>query len=159
MKYYLSILLTVMVLTTVNGHVRLNFPKARMYDFDFLDNIRTRGPCGMPENATGLGVFKTKLITGSTIDITWVMNFPHNGGFRIQILHSNGSILHELTPTDNNNPWYSTDNSTIQNYITTLPTGFTCHHCIIRLLRNNFKFLWMYSYRIVVTTVISCDLY
>ena len=130
-----------MVLTTVNGHVRLNFPKARMYDFDFLDNIRTRGPCGMPENATGHGVFKTKLITGSTIDITWVMNFPHNGGFRIQILHSNGSILHELTPTDNNNPWYSTDNSTIQNYITTLPTGFTCHHCIIRLLRNAREWL------------------
>ncbi|EDV20018.1 uncharacterized protein TRIADDRAFT_61434 [Trichoplax adhaerens] len=107
-----------------------------MYDFDFLDNVRTRSPCGMPENATGTGIFKTKLITGSKISITWHMAFPHGGGFRIQILHGNGTILHELTPTNNTNPWYSISNSTIQSYLATLPSGFTCDHCIIRLTRN-----------------------
>jgi hypothetical protein len=32
----------------VNGHVALTFPPARKYDLDFLDNSRTKGPCGMP---------------------------------------------------------------------------------------------------------------
>ena len=30
------------------GHVALTFPPARTYDLDFLDNSRTKGPCGMP---------------------------------------------------------------------------------------------------------------
>lgn len=141
MNAFIGILLTVMAMTAVNGHVRLNYPKARMYDLDFLDNVRTRGPCGMPENATGNGIFKTKLITASTIDITWHMAFPHGGGFRIQILHSNGTVLHELTPTNNTAQWYSTGNSTIQNYLASLPSGFTCDHCIIRLLRNALEWV------------------
>lgn len=32
----------------VAGHVALTFPPARKYDLDFLDNSRTKGPCGMP---------------------------------------------------------------------------------------------------------------
>lgn len=31
------------------GHVALTFPPARKYDLDFLDNSRTKGPCGMPK--------------------------------------------------------------------------------------------------------------
>ena len=30
------------------GHIRLTYPDARKYQFDFLDNVRTPGPCGMP---------------------------------------------------------------------------------------------------------------
>ena len=33
----------------VAGHVALTFPPARKYDLDFLDNSRTKGPCGMPK--------------------------------------------------------------------------------------------------------------
>ena len=32
-----------------HGHVRLNFPIARDLALDFLDNIRTPAPCGMPK--------------------------------------------------------------------------------------------------------------
>lgn len=31
------------------SHVALTFPPARKYDLDFLDNSRTKGPCGMPK--------------------------------------------------------------------------------------------------------------
>lgn len=30
-------------------HVALTFPPARKYDLDFLDNSRTKAPCGMPK--------------------------------------------------------------------------------------------------------------
>lgn len=30
------------------GHLRLTYPPARKYDLDFLDNVRTSAPCGMP---------------------------------------------------------------------------------------------------------------
>ena len=33
------------------GHVRLTFPPARQPDYDFLDNLRTGGPCGVPGKA------------------------------------------------------------------------------------------------------------
>ncbi len=32
-----------------SGHVALTYPPARKYDLDFLDNVRTKGPCGMPK--------------------------------------------------------------------------------------------------------------
>ena len=31
-----------------NAHFSLTYPKARYPDYDFLDNIRTGGPCGVP---------------------------------------------------------------------------------------------------------------
>uniref|UniRef100_A0A182X6C0 Uncharacterized protein n=1 Tax=Anopheles quadriannulatus TaxID=34691 RepID=A0A182X6C0_ANOQN len=31
------------------AHVALTFPPARKYDLDFLDNSRTKPPCGMPK--------------------------------------------------------------------------------------------------------------
>lgn len=31
------------------AHVALTFPPARKYDLDFLDNSRTKAPCGMPK--------------------------------------------------------------------------------------------------------------
>lgn len=32
----------------IQGHIALTFPPARKYDLDFLDNSRTKAPCGMP---------------------------------------------------------------------------------------------------------------
>lgn len=36
----------------IEAHVALTFPPARKYDLDFLDNSRTKGPCGMPKGNT-----------------------------------------------------------------------------------------------------------
>jgi len=33
----------------VEAHVALTYPPARGYDLDFLDNARTKAPCGMPK--------------------------------------------------------------------------------------------------------------
>lgn len=44
--------LTVLVLSCfplISAHVALTYPPARKYDLDFLDNARTKGPCGMPK--------------------------------------------------------------------------------------------------------------
>lgn len=35
-----------------HGHVRLTFPPARYPAYDFLDNVRTQGPCGVPSKST-----------------------------------------------------------------------------------------------------------
>lgn len=49
----LALVATVVLLTCVRhvaeGHVALTYPPARQYDLDFLDNSRTKGPCGMPK--------------------------------------------------------------------------------------------------------------
>lgn len=47
----LKLTLCVVVCCAVSalGHVALTFPPARRYDLDFLDNVRTKPPCGMPK--------------------------------------------------------------------------------------------------------------
>lgn len=49
---HLAILRELVVLAAIVhvgfGHVRLTFPPARQPDYDFLDNVRTGGPCGVP---------------------------------------------------------------------------------------------------------------
>ena len=47
-------ILFILVLTSnlCQAHVGLTFPPARQYDLDFLDNVRTRRPCGMPKGKT-----------------------------------------------------------------------------------------------------------
>ncbi len=40
-----------------HGHVRLTFPPARFPDYDFLDNVRTGGPCGVPGRKDGSVLF------------------------------------------------------------------------------------------------------
>ena len=47
--YHFILLMLLVDVTT--AHVRLTYPMGRTYDLDFLDNVRTRGPCGM--NSTG----------------------------------------------------------------------------------------------------------
>ena len=37
------------LVSVTDGHVALTFPAARRFDLDFLDNLRTRAPCGMPK--------------------------------------------------------------------------------------------------------------
>lgn len=41
-------LIAISAVPLVVSHVALTYPPARQYDLDFLDNSRTKGPCGMP---------------------------------------------------------------------------------------------------------------
>lgn len=46
--YFAQVLVIILVLDCATAHVRLTYPLGRQYDLDFLDNIRTPLPCGMP---------------------------------------------------------------------------------------------------------------
>lgn len=48
-KYNLFIYLLLININFVHNHVSLTFPKARSPDLDFLDNGRTKAPCGVPK--------------------------------------------------------------------------------------------------------------
>uniref|UniRef100_A0A1B0ARJ0 Uncharacterized protein n=1 Tax=Glossina palpalis gambiensis TaxID=67801 RepID=A0A1B0ARJ0_9MUSC len=41
--------ITSCLLQSCLAHVALTYPPARKYNLDFLDNSRTKGPCGMPK--------------------------------------------------------------------------------------------------------------
>jgi hypothetical protein len=69
-----TIVLLFVVITAVKGHVRLDFPVARDLTLDFLDNIRTPAPCGMPK-----GEVKSILEAGTEFNITWHLAYPHQG--------------------------------------------------------------------------------
>ena len=46
----LEIVILIIFFTTLcQAHVRLDFPIARDLALDFLDNVRTPAPCGMPK--------------------------------------------------------------------------------------------------------------
>lgn len=45
----LAVVIAALLGPVVEAHVALTFPPARKYDLDFLDNSRTKGPCGMPK--------------------------------------------------------------------------------------------------------------
>ncbi|KAI5709390.1 hypothetical protein M8J76_016900 [Diaphorina citri] len=47
---WISLLVLSLLSRQIWGHVALTFPAARKYDLDFLDNSRTKGPCGMPKD-------------------------------------------------------------------------------------------------------------
>lgn len=44
-----TLLMVLLWLGAAEAHVALTYPPARRYDLDFLDNSRTKGPCGMPK--------------------------------------------------------------------------------------------------------------
>ena len=58
----------------VQAHVRLDFPVARDLTLDFLDNVRTPAPCGMPK-----GQSKTSIEAGTSFNVTWHLSYPHRG--------------------------------------------------------------------------------
>ncbi len=63
--FSLILMCLVFMVPVSESHVGLTFPPARKYDLDFLDNIRTKPPCGMPkgkqpikQNSTGVLPYK-----------------------------------------------------------------------------------------------------
>ncbi len=58
-QYYFSQLLVIMLLFDCGtAHLRLTYPLGRTYDLDFLDNVRTFLPCGMPKGRNVIFVIK-----------------------------------------------------------------------------------------------------
>ena len=60
----LTVTLIVAICTVIrlnNAHISLSYPKARYPDYDFLDNIRTGGPCGVPDGMVAMQLFRSFL--------------------------------------------------------------------------------------------------
>jgi hypothetical protein len=51
------------------AHVALTYPPARKYDLDFLDNSRTKGPCGMPKGKTSMHLSLYTQLRYSNMDL------------------------------------------------------------------------------------------
>jgi len=114
----------------VHAHVSLTWPPARNYDLDFLDNFRTRAPCGMPK-----GEKETQIPAGTTLNVTWSLGYPHKGGFKLEVLDSKDRPLRTLTPKINEQDFIVGDPTT-QSYQVSIPQDFNCPNCAIRLVRQ-----------------------
>ncbi|XP_075986208.1 DOMON-like domain-containing protein nahoda isoform X1 [Anticarsia gemmatalis] len=123
----------------VNGHVALTYPPARRYDLDFLDNSRTKPPCGMPK-----GTLKTSFLSGSTFTVHWHLAYAHRGGFSLRILDDLERPLLDLTPRAGGTEFVR-DDVTAQKYEVKLPSDFTCENCTLQLQREAGE--WGSNYR------------
>uniref|UniRef100_A0A915EUN1 EGF-like domain-containing protein n=1 Tax=Ditylenchus dipsaci TaxID=166011 RepID=A0A915EUN1_9BILA len=53
------------------------------------------GPCGVPKSSRSL---VSNFQVGQTYNISWRMQYPHQGGYRLQLLKPDGTILEQLAP-------------------------------------------------------------
>ncbi|XP_050401897.1 uncharacterized protein LOC130010296 [Patella vulgata] len=109
------------------GHVRLIYPPARKYARDFMDNIRTPGPCGIP---SALGP-KTSLLAGSTISVNFHLAYPHRGGYFLEIMNNDTNAIYRHPGTG----FISESDTTSRSQSFTLPNE-PCSDCTLRLVRE-----------------------
>ncbi|XP_067135324.1 uncharacterized protein [Centruroides vittatus] len=115
------------------AHVALTYPPARKYDLDFLDNGRTKAPCGMPKGDT---VTQLPAASGAMINVTWHLAYPHRGGFKLELLDKDDKYLMDLTPTTPTTDYVGSEDTTAQSYTVSFPESLSCKGCTIRLLRQ-----------------------
>lgn len=106
MRSLIFLLLLFIGLQLTSCHVALTFPPARQPNYDFLDNVRTGGPCGVPplgmsvtalqcghnNTVTNIILFivvgnnddmVTTFATGATFNLTFHLAYPH----RVREMH------------------------------------------------------------------------
>jgi hypothetical protein len=126
-------ILCITLLPLCKAHMSLIFPPPRLPAYDFLDNVRTQGPCGVPKSPNGT---VTTLKAGSSFDVRFRLAYPHRGGFSVRLLDQNGTVLHYLLPHNSTQLVHDTDGTT-QTARVSLPNGFMCEDgCIIQVLRH-----------------------
>jgi len=115
----------------VSTHVSLKYPLARMIDLDFLDSARTSGDCGMEA-----GDSRTTLISGSSLNFTWHLGYPHKGGYRLTLVDPDQGLEKRLVPDiADENSWDTMSGIYAQNHIVTLPS-VECDNCYLRFQRQ-----------------------
>ncbi|KAI6214091.1 hypothetical protein M3Y94_00227700 [Aphelenchoides besseyi] len=72
----------------VGGHITLTFPQALYPPLDFLDTARTSGACGLPHSDRSQF---TTLKIDTDYNITWRLQYPHQGGYRLKIIDYMGN--------------------------------------------------------------------
>ncbi|KAK3091456.1 hypothetical protein FSP39_019963, partial [Pinctada imbricata] len=124
------ILILFSIIGCIDGHVVLTFPPARTYPLDFLDNIRTPGPCGIPK---GLGPV-TDLTVGSVINVTWHVAYPHRGGYMLSLLNEDGRVIYNITQRTSASRFVNSNDPTRLHHEFTVP-NISCSNCSIQIIR------------------------
>ncbi|VDK17311.1 unnamed protein product [Anisakis simplex] len=121
-------------------HVMLTFPRGRSLPLDFLDTTRTSGPCGVPRPSSPQ---YTNLYTNQTYNITWRLQNPHQGGYRITLLDEKGEPVEQLMPTSGTG-YAGDEDQTAQSQVVRITKA--CNHCTIQLLRQALEWGDSYSF-------------
>ncbi|KAK4296451.1 hypothetical protein Pmani_031050 [Petrolisthes manimaculis] len=77
---------------------------------------------------------KTSLLRGTSLNVTWHLAYPHQGGFRLELMDAQERPLSDLTPVTASSKFLAHD-ATAQSFRVTLPDQ-ECKDCTIRLLRE-----------------------
>lgn len=130
--FFLSVILLSSSFHHGNSHVSISFPPPRTYGLDFLDNVRTKGPCGMPR---GLNP-PFPLLGGIKYNFTWHSAYPHRGGYRLELLDPDYKLIQILAPAPNSpSVWANPDDPTRTHHEVELPRR-ECENCVVRLIRQ-----------------------
>lgn len=108
-KWSAIIFMVALFLDPIVAHVALVYPPARNFNLDFLDNLRTPGPCGMPK-----GDRRTQLRAGTIFNVTWHLAYPHRGGYKLELLNAEEKPWMDLTPVTGKNDFLRSDTTLVQ---------------------------------------------
>uniref|UniRef100_A0AC35TQZ5 EGF-like domain-containing protein n=1 Tax=Rhabditophanes sp. KR3021 TaxID=114890 RepID=A0AC35TQZ5_9BILA len=114
----------------VQAHISLIFPPPRFPPFDYLDNQKTIGPCGIPKPKRP--VFTT-MVTETSYDIFWTLPKLHEGGFKISLLNQRGQMHEQLTMNEQSG-YMGVNNATQRSYKITFT--HTCKNCTLLIEKN-----------------------
>ncbi|PAV87493.1 hypothetical protein WR25_18621 [Diploscapter pachys] len=118
-----------LLIPQAHGHVSFLFPTARFPPLDYLDSTKTKAPCGVPRPPMPK---YTNLQVGTVYNISWRMPFQHEGGYRINLLNKNGTLIEQLSPLDGMTFTPDEDGVTYERIRFTNP----CENCILQLERQ-----------------------
>ncbi|KAF8363342.1 hypothetical protein PRIPAC_90265 [Pristionchus pacificus] len=135
-----SSILLLLFLPFTSSHVSLTFPSSRYPPLDFLDSLRTKGPCGVPVPRKQ---YLTNLIINKPYNITWRMGYPHQGGYRLTLIDGHGDTVAQLTPTTNAS-YVGTMDQTEMKETVVFPKE--CSNCSILLQRQAIEWGKAYTF-------------
>ncbi|CAD5219518.1 unnamed protein product [Bursaphelenchus okinawaensis] len=133
------------LLPAIVSHVTWTFPEARYPPLDFLDTARTLGQCGIPKSdRSGY----TTLKTGTRYNVTWRLQYPHQGGFRIRLIDYLGNLVEQLSPPITSSETNSTSfdglqDQSLENHQVQFDS--VCPNCTLVLERQALE--WGPSYK------------
>lgn len=132
----LVLVLALNLANLVYSHVSLTFPPARKYDLDFLDTVRTTGPCGMKK-----GVNNTKIQANRNLKIQWHLGYPHRGSYRLRLFNEAKTVDTYLTSGED---FVASTPNDAQEASVSIP-DVECNDCTIQLERQALE--WGENYR------------
>ncbi|CAJ0958742.1 unnamed protein product, partial [Mesorhabditis belari] len=135
---WLSVLLVISY--RASAHISLTNPPARFPPLDFLDSARTKGPCGVPKPTRAE---YTEYTVGAPVNISWRMQYPHQGGYRIRLLDKHGKDFDYLT--NNGTFFVGIEDQTTDS----VEIKFTkpCEQCTLLLERQALEWGLSYTFR------------